>query len=128
MKPDVMDKLRDCRDFHSLTRGVLALCEPFGAVHAFRFVHNRGAERVACFIELESAAQQPALARALGCRAINGSVCLDIPVRKDFASEVKVVALAGNTAFEPKRAAVPARPGPLPPAVPPSASTVQVRR
>jgi hypothetical protein len=86
MKPDLMDKLRDARDFYALTRGVLALCEPFGPVHAFRLVHNRGASVVACFIELESAKQQPALARALGCRIVAGSVCLEVPVRKDFTS------------------------------------------
>lgn len=100
MKPDVVDKLRECRDFNALTRGVLALCEPYGPVHAFRFVHNRGAERVACLIELESPKQQPALARALGCRAINGAVCLDIPVRKDFATTGRVASLPAGQAYD----------------------------
>jgi hypothetical protein len=47
-------------------------------------VHNRGASRVACLIELESAKQQAALARALGARVLNGAACLEIPVEKDF--------------------------------------------
>jgi hypothetical protein len=93
MKPDVMDKLREARDFYSLTRGVLALCEPFGPVHAFRLVHNRGASRVACYVELESPKQQPALARALGCRTFNGAVCLEIPVERDFTSQGKLAPL-----------------------------------
>lgn len=107
MKPDLMEKLAEHRDFHALTRDVLALCEPFGSVHAFRFVHNRGASRVACFIELESPKQQPALARALGGRAVNGTVCLDIPVRKDFGSQGKVVSLPTAGAFDSRLAAVP---------------------
>ena len=89
-----MEKLLDSRDFYALAKGVLALCEPYGPVHAFRLIHNRGVSRVACFIELESPKQQPALARALGTRTLNGAVCLDIPVRKDFGSNGKVVALA----------------------------------
>lgn len=104
MKPDVTEKLRDARDFHALTKGVLALCEPFGPVHSFRFVHSRGAASVACFIELESPKQQPALARVLGSRTLNGAVCLEIPVRKDFGSHGKVVDLATPAAsFEPRR-------------------------
>jgi hypothetical protein len=94
MKPEVSEKLRDARDFYGLTKGILALCEPFGPVHSFRFVHNRGASRVACFIELESPKQQPALARSLGTGAVNGTVCLDIPVGKDFGSHGKVLSLA----------------------------------
>src|SRR6266404_3137169 len=94
MKPDVLEKLSDSRDFYTLVKGVLSLCEPFGPVHAFRVIHNRGASRVACFIELESPKQQPALARALGTRTLNGGVCLDIPVRRDFANGGKVVTLA----------------------------------
>lgn len=110
MKPDLMEKLAEHRDFHSLTKAVLALCEPFGPVHAFRFVHNRGASRVTCFIELESPKQQPALARTLGGRAVNGTVCLDIAVRKDFGSQGKVVALPTAGAFEARLATVPQRP------------------
>jgi hypothetical protein len=110
MEPDATGRLREHRDFYSLTKGVLALCEPFGPVHAFRFVHNRGASRVACFIELESPKQQPALARALGGRAINGAVCLEIPVGKEFGSASKVVPLPG--AFEARIPAVPPRPTP----------------
>ena len=97
MKPEAMEKLRDARDFYALTKGVLALCEPFGAVHSFRLVHNRGAATVACFIELESPKQQPALARALGTRTLNGEVWLEIPVRKDFGG--KVVALATGSSL-----------------------------
>ena len=77
MKPEVMEQLRDASDLYSLTKGVLELCEPYGPVHSFRFIHNRGAERVACFIELESAKQQPALARALGARTSAGCCFCD---------------------------------------------------
>jgi hypothetical protein len=35
------------RDFCTLTKGILALCEPYGPVHSFKLVHNRGAGRVA---------------------------------------------------------------------------------
>jgi hypothetical protein len=106
MKTEAMERLRDARDFYALTKGVLALCEPFGAVHSFRFVHNRGAATVACFIELESSKQQPALARALGTRTLNGEVCLEIPVRKDFGGQGRVVALAtpSSSSFEPRLA------------------------
>jgi hypothetical protein len=97
MKPEVREKLRDARDFYGLTKGVLALCEPFGPVHSFRFVHNRLASRVACFIELESPRQQPALARSLGTGAMNGTVCLDVPVGKDFGMHGKIVSLAPAT-------------------------------
>jgi hypothetical protein len=103
MKPDVLEKLSDSRDFYALVKSVLALCEPFGPVHAFRVIHNRGASRVACFIELESPKQQPVLARALGTRTLNGGVCLDIPVRKDFGTAGKVVTLASPpTGLEPR--------------------------
>src|SRR4051812_39467294 len=94
MKPEAMERLRDARDFYALTKGVLALCEPFGAVHSFRFVHNRGAATVACFIELESPKQQPMLARALGTRMLNGEACLEIPVRKDFGGAGRLITLA----------------------------------
>ncbi len=103
MRPDVAEKLRDASDFYALTKGVLALCEPFGPLNSFRFVHSRGAASVACFIELESPRQQPGLARALGSRTLSGSVCMEIPVRRDFASQGKVVALASPAAsFEPR--------------------------
>src|SRR3954447_2359993 len=84
MRPDVTEQLSAARDLHSLTEAVLGLCEPYGPVHAFRVVHNRGAARVVCFIELESQKQQPALVRALGAKVINGSACLDIPVGEEF--------------------------------------------
>jgi hypothetical protein len=103
MKPELAEKLGDARDFYSLTKAVLAMCEPYGPVHAFRLVHNRGAARVACLIELESPKQQPALARALGAKVLNGAACLEIPVDRTFgvrhAAEKKVVAIAS---FEPK--------------------------
>jgi len=87
MKPEVAQKLSDAQDFYGLTKAVLSMCEPFGPVHAFRLVHNRGAARVACLIELESPRQQPALARALGARVLNGgAACLEIPVDKDFVA------------------------------------------
>jgi len=103
MRPEVANLLRDAQDLYSLTKGVLGLCEPFGAVHSFRLVHNRGAARVVCFIELESPKQQPALVRALGAKVINGAACLDIPVADDFggaerALPVSVAALRREAA------------------------------
>ena len=87
MRAEIIDQLRDANDLQSLTRGVLALCEPYGAVHSFRLVHNRGAARVVCFVELESPKQQPVLVRALGAKTINGAACLDIPVSEDFGGD-----------------------------------------
>jgi len=54
MKPEVLDQVRDARDFCSLAKAVLSLCEPYGPVHSFKLVHNRGA------------------------------ACLEIPVPRDF--------------------------------------------
>jgi hypothetical protein len=88
MKPEVAEKLSEARDFYALTKAVLSMCEPYGPVHAFRLTHNRGAARVACIIELESPKQQPALARALGARTLNGAACLEIPVDKDFKTTI----------------------------------------
>ena len=93
MIPEVMEQLREAHDIYSLTRGVLELCEPYGPVHSFKLVHNRGASRVVCFIELESPKHQPALVRALGAKVINGSACLDIPVSEDFEGDYKVAAM-----------------------------------
>jgi hypothetical protein len=84
MKPEIVEKFSGVRDFYSLTKNILSICEPFGPVHSFRFVHNRGLARVACIIELDSPKQTPALARALGVSGPNGAVCLEIPVGKDF--------------------------------------------
>src|SRR3954462_12402537 len=84
MRPEVMEQLREAHDLYALTKSVLDLCQPYGPVHSFKLVHNRGAARVVCFIELESPKQQPALVRALGAKVINGSACLDIPVSEDF--------------------------------------------
>ncbi len=92
MRPDLLEQAREARDFCALTRNILAMCEPYGPVHSFRMVHNPGAGNVACIIELELQKQQPALARAIGGRALNGSVCLEIPVRKDFESRPRVAA------------------------------------
>ena len=103
MKPEVMDQLSAARDFYALTKGVLALCEPFGPVHAFRMVHNRGASRVACFIELESLKQQPALARALGARTVNGALCIEVPVERDFAQVDDEVPLPATSQGERAR-------------------------
>jgi hypothetical protein len=97
MRPELANLLRDAQDLYSLTKGVLGLCEPYGPVHSFKLVHNRGAARVVCFIELESAKQQPALVRALGAKVINGSACLDIPVSEDFEGGYKVAALPLRT-------------------------------
>jgi hypothetical protein len=113
MKTEVMDKVAGARDFYSLTKALLAMCEPFGPVHAFKLVHNRGASRVVCFIELESAKQQPALVRALGAKVIDGSACLDIPVGDDFGAPYRVAALAqgqGEPAVHPSIATARPRP------------------
>ena len=93
MKPEVMEQLRDASDLYSLTKGVLELCEPYGPVHSFRLVHNRGAARIVCFIELESPKQQPALVRALGAKVINGSACLEIPLAEEFGGGFRVAPL-----------------------------------
>ena len=100
MKSEVSDKLGEAEDFYALTKAVLSLCEPYGAVHAFRLIHNRGAARVACLIEMESPKQQQVLARALGARTLNGAACLDIPVRKDFGAPIKVAVLPPQAAPE----------------------------
>ena len=105
MKPEVAEKLCEVRDFYALTRAVLSMCEPFGPVHAFRMVHNRGAARVACLIELESPKQQPALARALGARVLNGAACLEIPVDRDFGGAIKVAVLPEQRPYEARLAA-----------------------
>ena len=89
-----MQRLRGANDLYSLTKDLLGLCQPYGPVHSFRLVHNRGAARVVCFIELESPKQQPALVRALGAKVINGSACLDIPVSEEFGGgDYKISAL-----------------------------------
>jgi hypothetical protein len=90
MKPEFVERFSGVRDFYSLTKNILSICEPYGPVHSFRFVHNRGAARVACIIELESHKQTPALARALGVSGPNGAVCLEIPVAKDFPNELRM--------------------------------------
>lgn len=84
-----MEQLRDTHDLYSLTKAVLELCEPYGPVHSFKLVHNRGAARVVCFIELESQKQQPALVRGLGAKVINGAACLDVPVAEDFGGAAR---------------------------------------
>ncbi|HVJ10235.1 MAG TPA: hypothetical protein VNC62_01565 [Burkholderiales bacterium] len=99
MKPEIADKLSDATDFYQLTKAVLSLCEPYGPVHAFRMVHNRGSARVACLVEMESPKQQQALARALGGRVLNGAACLEIPVEKDFGG-AREVAILPPRAFE----------------------------
>lgn len=99
MKPELAEKLGEARDFFTLTKAVLSMCEPYGPVHAFRLTHNRGAARVACLIELESPKQQPLLARALGAKVLNGAACLEIPVRRDFGADRKVVAIAPQPAL-----------------------------
>jgi hypothetical protein len=104
MKPEIADKLSDANDFYELTKAVLSLCEPYGPVHAFRMVHNRGSARVACLVEMESPKQQQALARALGGRVLNGAACLEIPVEKEFGAGRKVAVLPQQS-FEARVAA-----------------------
>jgi hypothetical protein len=104
MKPDVAGKLGEADDFYTLTKAVLAMCEPYGPVHAFRLIHNRGASRVACLVEMESPKQQTVLAKALGARQLNGAACLDIPVRRDFGGAIKVAAIRSEPAFEARTA------------------------
>ena len=96
-----MQQLREAHDLYSLTKAVLELCEPYGPVHSFKVVHNRGAARVVCFIELESPKQQPALVRSLGAKVINGSACLDIPVAEEFDGGFRVAPLHIERRREP---------------------------
>jgi hypothetical protein len=106
MTKELLENTAHARDFCALTKVILALCEPFGSVHSFKLVHNRGAHRVACLIELESTKEQSALARALGGRTINGSVCVEVEVRRDFeAGPARVVAIAPSSASEDRAAA-----------------------
>jgi hypothetical protein len=93
MRPEIMEKAREARDFASLGECMLSACEPFGPVHAFKMVHNRGTSSVACIVELEYPKQEPALARALGGRATNGAVCVEIPVSRGFESRTRPVAV-----------------------------------
>ena len=100
---EVIDTLGEASDFYALTKRILSLCEPYGPVHSFRFIHNRGASRVACIIELEQPKQHAALARALGARTLNGSVCVEIPVCKDFGSPCRAPASHPAAAFDSRR-------------------------
>jgi hypothetical protein len=104
MKPEIAQQLGEAHDFYALTKAVLSMCEPYGPVHAFRLVHNRGAARVACLIELESPKLQPALARALGAQVLNGAACLEIPVDKDFGGPRRVAVLRETPAHEARLA------------------------
>jgi hypothetical protein len=92
VRPEIVERTRDARDFYALTKGILAVCEPYGPVHSFKLVHNPGAGNVACIIELEAQKHEPALARALGGRALKGAVCIEIPVRKDFEARPRAAA------------------------------------
>src|SRR5436853_7507395 len=103
MTPEVMEQLREAHDLYSLTKGVLELCAPYGPVLSFELVHNRGAARVVCFIELESSKQQPALVRALGAKVINGAACLDIPVGESFGQMSDGDARLASLAMRPLR-------------------------
>src|SRR5947209_16560659 len=103
MRPEVMQRLREANDLYSLTKDLLGLCQPYGLVHSFRLVHNRGAARVVCFIELESPKQQPALIRALGAKVINGAACLDIPVAESFGQMSGGDARLASLAVRPLR-------------------------
>jgi hypothetical protein len=107
MSSALLETTSQARDFCALTKSILALCEPFGPVHSFKLVHNRGSARVACIIELESTKQEPALARALGGRSLNGAVCVELEVRRDFEGTARrrVVAIAPSAAPETRIAA-----------------------
>src|SRR5580765_2602446 len=107
MPSALLETTSQARDFCALTKGILALCEPFGPVHSFKLVHNRGAARVACIIELESTKDERALARALGGRSVNGSVCVELEVRRDFegATRRRVVAIVPSSAPEARLSA-----------------------
>src|SRR5258707_15116532 len=85
MNSHILDRLCDAQDFGELTQALVAVCEPFGRIHAVQLTHNKRAGPVSCLIELDSAKQQPALKRALGATGLNGSVYLEIPVAPDFA-------------------------------------------
>jgi hypothetical protein len=50
MPSALLETTSQARDFCALTKGILALCEPFGPVHSFKLVHNRGGARVACIL------------------------------------------------------------------------------
>src|SRR5256885_14729498 len=101
MRPEVTARLREAHDLYSLTKDVLGLCQPYGPVHSFRMVHNRGAARVVCFIEMESPKQQPALVRTLGAKVIDGAACLDIRVSEDFGAPYKVAAPSQTQSVHP---------------------------
>ena len=40
MRPEVIEQLSGAVDFPTLASGVLSLCQPFGPVHSFRFIHT----------------------------------------------------------------------------------------
>src|SRR3954468_1307230 len=109
MSSALLETTSQARDFCALTKGILALCEPFGPVHSFKLVHNRGAARVACIIELESAKEELALARAIGGRSMNGSVCVELEVRRDFegAARRRVAVMAPPPSGPENRIAAP---------------------
>src|SRR5436189_1924483 len=109
MPSGLLETASQARDFCTLTKGILALCEPFGPVHSFKLVHNRGAARVACIIELESTKQEPALARALGGRSVNGAVCVEVEVRRDFEGTARrrVAVIAPSPSAPENRIAAP---------------------
>lgn len=86
MKSTILSELQHARDFASLTEIVLVICAPFGPVRAFSIAHDKVARLVSCSIEMESAKQHPAMARALGATLVSGAVCLEIPVDSDFVS------------------------------------------
>ena len=85
LNPQLADALGNAPDFLALTRTVLEACQHYGPVHSLELVHNKRARRVSCLIELDSPKQQAALARELGAAQFGGTVCLEIPVRPDFA-------------------------------------------
>jgi hypothetical protein len=86
MKPEILRELQRARDFPSLTETILAICSPFGPVHAFSLVYHKAAGRVSCLIELDSVKQHSAMIRELGAALVSGAVCLEIPVSPNFVA------------------------------------------
>src|SRR5258707_10301388 len=96
MNSHILDRLCDAQDFGELTQALVAVCEPFGRIHAVQLTHNKRAGHVSCLVELDSPKLQPALKRALGATGFDGSVYLEVPVRDDFAHADAAPDLAGD--------------------------------
>lgn len=111
MKKPILDSLKDARDFSTLAACILNICESYGPLHSFRFIHNKRAGRVACFVELDSLKQQQSMALDLGATICVGQVCLEIPVRPDIAGNREHPIESGQNKVGPllsRRGAAPA--------------------